>query len=50
MAGVTLRDVRKAFGPIQTIHGVDLDVGNEEFVVFVGPSGRRAAGSPRCCG
>ncbi|EYD78208.1 Maltose/maltodextrin transport ATP-binding protein MalK [Rubellimicrobium mesophilum DSM 19309] len=39
MAGVTLRGVRKAFGPLQTIHGVDLDVGDGEFVVFVGPSG-----------
>jgi lactose/L-arabinose transport system ATP-binding protein len=39
MAGVTLRGVRKAFGSVQTIHGVDLDVGDGEFVVFVGPSG-----------
>jgi lactose/L-arabinose transport system ATP-binding protein len=39
MAGVTLRAVRKAFGPVQTIHGVDFDVGDGEFVVFVGPSG-----------
>jgi lactose/L-arabinose transport system ATP-binding protein len=36
---VTLRGVRKAFGPVQTIHGVDLEVGDGEFVVFVGPSG-----------
>ena len=39
MAGVTLRDVRKAFGPLQTIHGVSLDIPDGEFVVFVGPSG-----------
>ncbi|MBP1807490.1 ABC transporter ATP-binding protein [Rubellimicrobium aerolatum] len=39
MAGVTLRSVRKAFGSVETIHGVDLDVRDGEFVVFVGPSG-----------
>jgi lactose/L-arabinose transport system ATP-binding protein len=39
MAGVTLRGVRKSFGPVETIHGVDLDVQDGEFVVFVGPSG-----------
>jgi ABC-type sugar transport system ATPase subunit len=39
MTGVTLRSVEKAFGPVKTIHGVDLDVGAGEFVVFVGPSG-----------
>jgi ABC-type sugar transport system ATPase subunit len=39
MAGVTLRGVRKAYGPVETIHGVDLDVRDGEFVVFVGPSG-----------
>ncbi len=39
MTGVTLRGVRKTFGPVQTIHGVDLDVAPGEFVVFVGPSG-----------
>jgi ABC-type sugar transport system ATPase subunit len=39
MATVVLDDVRKAFGPVQTIHGVDLDIKDREFVVFVGPSG-----------
>jgi lactose/L-arabinose transport system ATP-binding protein len=39
MSGVTLRGVRKAFGNVQTIHGVDLDIPPGEFVVFVGPSG-----------
>ncbi|HVG49005.1 MAG TPA: ATP-binding cassette domain-containing protein, partial [Rubellimicrobium sp.] len=39
MAGVTLQGVRKAFGSVQTIHGVDLDISDGEFVVFVGPSG-----------
>ena len=39
MTGVTLRGVQKAFGNVHIIHGVDLEIGNGEFVVFVGPSG-----------
>ena len=39
MAGVTLRGVRKAYGEVEVVHGVDLDVADREFVVFVGPSG-----------
>ena len=37
--GMRLRQVRKSFGPLEVIHGVDLSVGEGEFVVFVGPSG-----------
>jgi lactose/L-arabinose transport system ATP-binding protein len=36
---VALRDVRKSYGALQVIHGVDLDVPEGAFVVFVGPSG-----------
>ncbi|MBL8697977.1 MAG: sn-glycerol-3-phosphate ABC transporter ATP-binding protein UgpC [Alphaproteobacteria bacterium] len=39
MAGVTLRSVRKAYGDLEVVHGVDLDIADREFVVFVGPSG-----------
>ncbi len=39
MASLTLRDVRKSYGDTQVIHGVDLDIDDGEFVVFVGPSG-----------
>ncbi len=39
MADVTLRGVRKSFGRIEVIHGVDLAVADGEFVAFVGPSG-----------
>ena len=39
MAEVRLRQVVKRFGPLEIIHGVDLDVEDKEFVVFVGPSG-----------
>ena len=34
-----LRQIRKAYGAVNVIHGVDLDIGEGEFVVFVGPSG-----------
>ncbi|EFL89230.1 ABC transporter ATP-binding protein [Ahrensia sp. R2A130] len=39
MAGVTLRNVKKSFGDIDVIHGVDLDIEDGDFIVFVGPSG-----------
>jgi multiple sugar transport system ATP-binding protein len=39
MASLELRQVFKRFGAIQVIHGVDLEVDDGEFVVFVGPSG-----------
>lgn len=39
MANLTLRDVRKSYGDVAVMHGVDLDIVDGEFVVFVGPSG-----------
>jgi multiple sugar transport system ATP-binding protein len=39
MASVGIRDVRKAFGTTEIIHGVDISIGDGEFVVLVGPSG-----------
>src|SRR5262249_56966979 len=39
MASVAIRDVRKAFGAIEVIHGGDVLIDECEFVVFVGPSG-----------
>ncbi len=39
MAEVKLRSVTKSFGDVTVIHGVDLDIDEGEFVVFVGPSG-----------
>jgi multiple sugar transport system ATP-binding protein len=39
MASVAIRDVRKAFGATEVIHGVDVNIGDGEFVVLVGPSG-----------
>ena len=39
MATVSLTKVTKSFGPVQVIKGVDLDIADGEFCVFVGPSG-----------
>ena len=39
MATLGLRDVRKAFGPTEVVHGVTLEVPDGEFVVLIGPSG-----------
>jgi len=39
MATVTLKNIRKSFGPNEVIHGVDIDVADGEFIVIVGPSG-----------
>lgn len=39
MSNVILKDVRKAHGDVEVLHGVDLEVRDGEFVVFVGPSG-----------
>ncbi|MBB4010062.1 ABC transporter ATP-binding protein [Allorhizobium taibaishanense] len=38
-AGVRLENVRKSFGSLDVIHGIDLDIKGGEFIVFVGPSG-----------
>ncbi len=39
MASVEIRGVRKAFGSTEVIHGVDIDIPDQSFVVLVGPSG-----------
>lgn len=39
MCRVTLRGVRKRYGSVDVIKGVDLEVHDGEFLVFVGPSG-----------
>ena len=39
MASVEIRDVRKAFGNVQIIKGVDIQIEDGEFVILVGPSG-----------
>ena len=39
MADLQLRGVRKSFGTTQVLRGIDLDIADGEFMVFVGPSG-----------
>ena len=39
MGQVLLRGIRKSYGKVDVIRGVDLDVADGEFIVFVGPSG-----------
>ncbi len=39
MANIQLKAVRKAYGAVEVIKGIDLDIKKGEFMVFVGPSG-----------
>jgi lactose/L-arabinose transport system ATP-binding protein len=39
MSSLKLSAVRKSYGKVEVIKGVDLDIRSKEFVVFVGPSG-----------
>ena len=48
MSTVQLKNVKKAFGKTEVLHGIDLDIKHGEFVVFVGPSlSRRGERSAR---
>ncbi|MCW5258131.1 ABC transporter ATP-binding protein [Verminephrobacter aporrectodeae] len=39
MASVTIRSVKKNFGDVAVLHGVDIDIHDGSFTVLVGPSG-----------
>ncbi|MBD9373027.1 ABC transporter ATP-binding protein [Rhizobium sp. ARZ01] len=39
MGSLQLKSVRKSFGPVDVLKGIDLEVKDGEFVIFVGPSG-----------
>ena len=39
MARVTLNKIVKRYGKLEVVHGIDLDIAHNEFVVLVGPSG-----------
>jgi ABC-type sugar transport system ATPase subunit len=39
VAQLSLRGIKKRFRETPVLHGIDLEIGDREFVVFVGPSG-----------
>ncbi|GGX59263.1 sugar ABC transporter ATP-binding protein [Tateyamaria omphalii] len=39
MADVKITDIRKSYGAVEVIHGLNIDIGDGEFVALVGPSG-----------
>jgi sn-glycerol 3-phosphate transport system ATP-binding protein len=39
MTNIDIRAVRKSYGKVETLHGVDLTIKSGEFVVILGPSG-----------
>ena len=39
MASITLRKIRKAWGPVVGVDDIDLEIHDKEFMVFLGPSG-----------
>jgi len=39
MARLQIKDVVKRYGKTEVVHGINLDIEDKEFVVFVGPSG-----------
>ena len=39
MAIVKINEIRKSYGPLEVIYGLNIDIADGEFVVLVGPSG-----------
>src|SRR4051812_23189082 len=39
MASITLKNLKKLYGKQAVLHGVDLEIRDDEFVALVGPSG-----------
>jgi multiple sugar transport system ATP-binding protein len=48
MATLKLSGLRKSFGEVEMLHGIDLEVKDGEFLVFVGPSGCGKSTLLRC--
>ena len=43
MAGIRFDKVAKRFGDVSVLEDLDLDIKDEELMVFVGPSGWRSS-------
>ena len=39
MSAISLKNTTKAYGKLEVVHGIDLEIAHNEFVVLVGPSG-----------
>ncbi|MEY8828248.1 ABC transporter ATP-binding protein [Sedimentitalea sp. XS_ASV28] len=48
MAEMTLHQIRKTYGGLEVLHGIDLECEKGEFMVFVGPSGCGKSTLLRC--
>ena len=44
---ISVRNLKKSFGSVEVLKGVNLDIAEKEVVVIIGPSG---SGNRRCCG
>ena len=48
MANVRIESLKKLYGAVRAVDGVDLEIGDEEFVVLLGPSGCGKTTTLRC--
>lgn len=48
MAGLRLTDIRKSYGDVAVLHGINMDIADGEFLVLVGPSGCGKSTLLRC--
>lgn len=48
MASLQFRDLKKSYGSVRVLHGIDMEVSDGEFLVLVGPSGCGKSTLLRC--